>query len=1360
MATTIQLGMDVSQQIAAAKQAAESLSQLSREAIELGNSLAQFNRKGDLVRVVLKGMTEDGKKATEIFKVIKGELKLSKTTVEENAAAAEKLARANEKAAASAKKLADQTRAAAEAARVAAINQAKAGIVQETLRAILPVASTTQQAAAIEGAINRITTSVARGNVSLTDFNRVLAALRGDPAALKGLSDSALKVFNDLQKLKGQLSSTGEEGKKAGEKITISWQGVVRLFQSQIIREAIQGLINGFKQSITTAAQFSIKIAEIQTISQKSGISTAQWADELRRLSSSFGVPEVDVAKGAYEALSNQIVEGRDTFQFLEEALKFGRATVTTTADSVSLLSSVLKSYNIDVSKTEQVSAVLFKTIDLGRVTASEMANTFGRIGVISRSVGVNLEETGAAIATLTVQGIKFADASTFLSNLLVKLLEPTEELKRAFTELGVVSGEALIQKLGGLGGLLQFLDQEGQKGTQQIEALTGNIRSLRGALGLTGPAFSLYQKNLEEITKGIDEFRKANEIVADSAGKKFITSLQQAKNFFEKEFGTPFIATVNDVLKVFGGLPNVIDKTVLALKIGVGVLITYKAALILNAGAAVTFSGALVALRTSILATGTAAITTGTALNSMLRLAGAGLIAFGAVELLKNSIGEVKNFASVGVEALVQLEERDRQYAKANETRLNAQKDAETEFSKVLTEQINLRFRGLINFSSEAVKQSAKIKDAQIKQFKDIEAQAKASGSAYSDSISRAVSKIRERLTESENLVRDSIKNVQNIPDQQSKSTFDIRSTFANDQQQIDLIGKRIDELRNRARSLFTQGTKESVEEARKLFGEIENLEISSFQKTTERRKKAFEEGLISGPSTERTDEFGRRRLEFVVSTAEVEARITSIASERIRLETAFQEQQKKAQADLVKEKEKETIRLKEIQDLIKRAAEFDVFGAEGKVASRFTPLGERTDPAKAAAIAGAEFEKIVNEIRSKATIDEQKNFQFFSDLQRQKIAVVKQVETAIAEERARQIQQEILNSQKGFTELQKATEKSITDARSKTEELRRDLEKSLIQLKSIAEVGRSTAGGFGGFLINKLPGGKGSEAGISESIEIERSAEAKKQLLAAIATAQQLGLELQKNPLAENAIRFAEAVKRAEEVALRFIDLRTSLGPGGRPTLPGQQVPADDQLDQIRKTANVLIEQFATIDRGKSQLDEAKQALDRISNRSLGIPEQFGAIGTASTNAANTMIASFGQVGGVLEGLAIRATQLKNVLDSIQANIPATQNRELGGLIRYYANGGFVPRGKDTIPAMLSPGEMVMNPAATAKFYPMLVAMNAKQPVKYFNQGGPVTSVGDINITVAGGSNDKVVLKNIAHGLRRGIRRGTISL
>jgi TP901 family phage tail tape measure protein len=75
-------------------------------------------------------------------------------------------------------------------------------------------------------------------------------------------------------------------------------------------------------------------------------------------------------------------------------------------------------------------------------------------------------------------------------------------------------------------------------------------------------------------------------------------------------------------------------------------------------------------------------------------------------------------------------------------------------------------------------------------------------------------------------------------------------------------------------------------------------------------------------------------------------------------------------------------------------------------------------------------------------------------------------------------------------------------------------------------------------------------------------------------------------------------------------------------------------------------------------------------------------------------------------------------------RATAEEPQRRATGGIIYAQDGGGpfinFTPRGTDTVPAMLTPGEFVVNRAATQRNLPLLRAMNAGGNVKPYSKGG----------------------------------------
>ena len=93
------------------------------------------------------------------------------------------------------------------------------------------------------------------------------------------------------------------------------------------------------------------------------------------------------------------------------------------------------------------------------------------------------------------------------------------------------------------------------------------------------------------------------------------------------------------------------------------------------------------------------------------------------------------------------------------------------------------------------------------------------------------------------------------------------------------------------------------------------------------------------------------------------------------------------------------------------------------------------------------------------------------------------------------------------------------------------------------------------------------------------------------------------------------------------------------------------------------------------------------------------------------------------------------------------------------HLASGGYA-QGTDQMAAMLSKGESVINAKSTRQFYSQLSALNAGVQPVYRQEGGPVTTVGDINVTVSGGKDGDATGRTIARRISRELRRGNASL
>jgi TP901 family phage tail tape measure protein len=369
-------------------------------------------------------------------------------------------------------------------------------------------------------------------------------------------------LHRNLVKLAQDFENAGNAGSRAGRGITISWQGVARLFQAHVLHTVLAEVIGDFRQALAAATEFEGQIALLKTITTEADGTFVQWSNTLREVSDQIGKPSVEVAKAAYDALSNQVTKTtEDTARFTTIAGNFARVTGSTTPDAVNLLSSAINAFGHTADDTEQIAASFFSTIDKGRVKASELANTYGRTSAFAKALGLDYEDVNAATVVLTQTGVSAADALTQINAVFSKLIKPTETTNALFKELGVTTGQELIQAFGGLGGALQVLAQEAAKGNVDFTDIFNELRSGRGSLTLAEDAAKAFQQALIDVRGDTQRFREEIEKFDQiSAGVRLRKEMQQFRNFITDDLGGRALGFVDTVVSSLGSIAEALN--------------------------------------------------------------------------------------------------------------------------------------------------------------------------------------------------------------------------------------------------------------------------------------------------------------------------------------------------------------------------------------------------------------------------------------------------------------------------------------------------------------------------------------------------------------------------------------------------------------------------------------------------------------------------------------------------------------------------------------------------------------------------------------------------------------------------------
>lgn len=1241
-------------------------------------------------------------------------------------------------------------------------------------------------------AIGEVQTLIERGAIRASRAAQILnQAFAGNVQVLTGVESRVQGVGIELNR----LSQTSED---SARRINLSLGQLGRILAIQLIHTAVNQFIVAMRQSIDVSKDFAIRIGEIETLSQNSGLAFEDWAKKVRTLSDEFGNPILDTAEGIYETISNQIARGGDAAEFMAKAMQFGRVAVASTADSVNILSSVINGYNLNITDTDRISAILFKTIDLGRVRASDLANTLGRITPVASTLGISFEELSAAIATLSIKGLTPSETLTSLNGLFTKLLNPTKETKKLFDDLGFKSGPGVVASMGGLEAVLRKVINASNSGKIEIQEVFNEIRALRGGLGLTNDALQGYSKNLNDITNNSQAaFNKAQQIINDNVGIKFQKQLEQVKNFFIRDFGLPIINTlvnwgvaVDETGKQTSGFVDKIRNVSEILKIVAVTTVSAALAtrLFSRASLSAAQAAAVQAGQTTLLQARLTNLRTAITANA--GAIGATFVAGLAFTFYEEGARRADNIARTFETVTSRIDELTTKSTELLKQQLAVQKEA---FQK----DINARFLSHETYISKILAASEKLGQAQEKIVKKTSKEIQDTFDVYAKGAQSFISSLEAQSNTALSNIEKAQRKISELRDGLVTRRFESQIVSLPEPEQITAIQREIVRLQQLSiRQLQTaavsppevaKALQAESEKAAQRAESLQNQLLERRAKAAEKYKEATEKAAeiaqritASAGQDKAADNLRNVNREQAKTNAErrkIDAEGATDALERKnsaqdeltatqRIEELRRQRKQKSEADAEAAKQQKILDL--LGQQATQQASIDAF--QKQLITNLDRLAQAQQAAADAAKQQAEQERL--RLESLKTL--------FQDI----AALPSKLPKDISKGNVGEVRKEISDK---FTEaIQSVSDpnliKQLTDQ----------------QQQLMDEVTRRFNDTQNNLLQTNLQGQK--QAILQTQNDLTRQlAELSTKQVQSVSSVQaqfeQLQTILQNTGIGANLGLDAKSVENLRQA---FEKLKTSKNDAEITTLKNQ---LRDLLQQAifnivefkstsglkgffggGKTAEDIELVPGTVSSPAKTLADLQQAMQDAIN-AIKPPQTVQAelqkkqadfnAKLAATNAQlATMPALTQNATNSLQGLSQASDQLAAQFRNFQfpGGPPPVQR----------ALGGWGPRGTDTVPAWLSPGEFVVNAAAARVYWKDLMQMNSQSKPIYRAQGGPVPYVtglgfgagfsvrggdsvtinGGIHATIQSTGNTQGDAKSFVTEINRAIRRGEISL
>ena len=318
-----------------------------------------------------------------------------------------------------AQKIISNNRALAQSATLAERSVGKSGtrFVNVATGQFVNTAAATAQISAQKAAIAQ-NALLAASNVKLGSSFKVFAT---------NAAGGGLNIFRSgIQRVLGPLDNFQNKLAKAA------------LFLGRLQFVAISSLaaLAAIASPVIFAAGFEKQLSRIVGLTQTPKAEIAGLRKEIIELSKEIGKSPTELAAGAYFILSSGIKDTATAMEVLRLSAKAAQAGLGDTQTVAKTITAVLNAYQLSAGDAALITDVLVQTVTLGSGEASELAASLGFVIPLASQMGIEFEQVGAILATLTNQGLNAAESVTALTGIMTQIVSPSEKAKKIFDVL------------------------------------------------------------------------------------------------------------------------------------------------------------------------------------------------------------------------------------------------------------------------------------------------------------------------------------------------------------------------------------------------------------------------------------------------------------------------------------------------------------------------------------------------------------------------------------------------------------------------------------------------------------------------------------------------------------------------------------------------------------------------------------------------------------------------------------------------------------------------------------------------------------------------------------------------------------
>lgn len=364
-------------------------------------------------------------------------------------------------------------------------------------------------------------------NSASLKMNQYATAANNTKSELTTLTNSLAENDKYLDEAKNSADGTatsidkfGKIAREAGENLEKTGQAVQMLASSEAFRAISEGakkVTESLLECVEASTKWGAAMAKVQSIAQVSDGELSTMGEDIRHLSTEYGVGANEIAEATYQAISASVDAAQAT-RFVEDSIKLARGGFTDVTSAVDVMTTVTNAYGKEANSTAHIMDTLIQTQNLGKTTVNELAQSLGMVIPTAAAYSVNLDNIASSYIQLTKNGVNTANATTMINGLLTELADSGSQVSKILKEKTNKSFGELMKSGKNLGEVIQILGESVDGDSEAFANLWGNVRAGRGAVTLFNNGAQAFTDSMDAIATSAGAADKAFSTMADTA--------------------------------------------------------------------------------------------------------------------------------------------------------------------------------------------------------------------------------------------------------------------------------------------------------------------------------------------------------------------------------------------------------------------------------------------------------------------------------------------------------------------------------------------------------------------------------------------------------------------------------------------------------------------------------------------------------------------------------------------------------------------------------------------------------------------------------------------------------------------------